>query len=235
MSTETAWTTLAAITMVGAAFWVVTTLAFVALVRSPRGAEPVDLPLSRSRGAEGPTGANVQTGRLDVEGRPEDLSAKLARALGLAGLSGSLTRVLEQTPDRVVFDVLGVPNRMETVARTGSGAGVGKVIRGEVVFRASGSNRTRAEYAIETGAGRGLLLAGSTFLVLGLIALVVGFAVVKTFAVDSTHPAARAQSVQMLQCIHFLWPPWLFALLYRRSQNTLREALTVLLGNLPYL
>jgi hypothetical protein len=159
----------------------------------------------------------------------------LARALGLAGLSGSLTRVLEQTLDRVVFDVLGVPNRMETVARTDSGAGFRKTIRGEVVFRASGANRTRAEFAIDTGASRGLLLTGSTFLVLGLIALVVGFVVVKTFAVDNVHPAARAQSVQMLQCIHFLWPPWLFGLLYRRGQGVLRDALTVLLGNLPYL
>jgi len=43
------------------------------------------------------------------------------------------------------------------------------------------------------------------------------------------------ESVQMLQCIHFLWPPWLAALLFKQSRTAVRNALDVLIANLPYL
>jgi hypothetical protein len=234
MSTETAWTVMLVIAAAGAAFWLITAVSFVALVRAPRESEPVALPLSRSRGIEGPQGDQVQTGRVEVAGRPDELSAKLAGSLSRTGLSGLLTRVLERTADRVVFEVLGT--RSQPAAQSGNpGAAFREPIRGEVVFKPSGSSHAVAEFALEARAGRGLVVAGVVLLVLGLIGLFVGFVLVSTLVVPSPNPGIRAQSVQMIQCVHLLWPPWLFARLYRRGRDALRSALEVLLGNLPYL
>jgi hypothetical protein len=236
MSTEMSWTILLTITCVGVAFWVITAIGFVWLVRPNRDAVPLDLPLSRSRGVEGPSGENVRTGRVEIAGRPDAMAQKLAESLGRTGLSGLLTRVLERTADRVVFEVTRQPAMSAMMGGGGrSGCGIRQPIRGEVVFSAFGSGRTRADFALEAGAGRGLVVGGMVFLIAGLVTLATLFLCLRFIVIGSPNPALRAQSVQMLQCVHLIWPPWLCGILYRRGQDSLRNALEVLVGNLPYL
>lgn len=234
MSQDMAWGILVAIAATGGIIWVITAVWFVSAVRARPAADPGDLPPTRARGVEGPPGDDVLTGRVEVAGRPDELSARLAETLGRSGLGGLLTRVIERTPDRVVFEVLSTPTQLAAVSRGGGDSGR-RPVRGEVVFSPYGSGRTRVDYALAKGAGAWMVLAGYVVLALGLVALVAGFLGLRAGAVPSTNPGARAQVVQMVQCVHFLWPPWLFGILYRRSQDALRNALTVLLGNLPYL
>jgi hypothetical protein len=234
MSTEAAWTVLVAVAAAGAVFWVITAIGFVRLVRPRREEVPFDLPLSRHRGVEGPTGDRVVTGHVEVQGRPEDLSQRLAEALGRTGLSGLLTRVVERTNDRVVFEVLG-PSLGHPTGGTSPTGDSSRPIRGEVVFSPCGSNRCRGHYAIEAGTGRGLVVAGTVVLVAGLVVLVTLFLCLRFYVVNSAEPGIRAQAVQMIQCVHLIWPPWLLGVLYRRGQVLLSRALEVLIGNLPYL
>jgi hypothetical protein len=234
MGTEMSWTVLLAIAGLGATFWVITAIGFVWLVRPHRDAVPLDLPLSRSRGVEGPSGEHVRTGRVEVAGRADALAQKLAESLGRSGLSGLLTRVIERTADRVVFEVTSQP---VTTAMMGGrpGCGFRRPIRGEVVFSSFGAGRTRADYAIEAGAGRSLVVGGMVVLIAGLVVLGALFLCLRFYVVGSPNPSLRAQSVQMVQCVHLIWPPWLCGILYRRGQDSLRNALEVLLSNLPYL
>jgi hypothetical protein len=56
---------------------------------------------------------------------------------------------------------------------------------------------------------------------------------VRTHLVTSPDPATRMQTLQMLQIVHFLWPPFLFGGLYRAGRGALRANLDTLLHNLP--
>ena len=48
-----------------------------------------------------------------------------------------------------------------------------------------------------------------------MVALVAGSWAIRTFVVPHPDPAIRGQVFQMCQVAHFLWPPFLFAGLYR--------------------
>jgi len=69
---------------------------------------------------------------------------------------------------------------------------------------------------------------------LGLVALGVGFWLIRTCVVTHPNPGVRAQAVQMVQAVHFLWPPFLCGALYRRGRSTIRNGFEVLIHNLPY-
>ena len=227
MSEEIARTILYAIAGAGAAFWMFTAVSFASMVRGARSSEPI-MPRGGSfKGIEGRTGDDLLTGQSEVNGKPIDLAARLAESLGRAGLGGLLVRVLEKTDERVVFEVTnqgpqGVPQGMGSR-------------RGEAVFRSSGGGRTRVEFAIEAGGGSWMVKVGWLFVVLGLLAVCVGFLAINTYVVPNPNPGIRGQTFQMIQCIHFLWPPWLFGMLYRRMRTSARNALEVMISNSPYL
>jgi hypothetical protein len=54
------------------------------------------------------------------------------------------------------------------------------------------------------------------------------------FVVNDLDPALRWQAVQMVQCIHFIWPPFLFVAIYRRQRTHLQTMLDAMVNNLPY-
>jgi hypothetical protein len=78
------------------------------------------------------------------------------------------------------------------------------------------------------------LVLGAVFQVLGLIALIGGFFAITTWVVPNPNPDVRAQSVQMVQAVHFLWPPFLFGGIYRMRRRTVQARFEILVNNLPY-
>lgn len=164
---------------------------------------------------------------VEVEGSPEDLAAKATSLLADrgAGPAGPI-KIVESGGDRLVVEGMRGTADPQSPSRF--------LRKAEFRFRPSGGRRTRIDYEIELSSGRGLMLGGMIFQMLGLAAIVAGFVLVSTYVVPNPDPAVRGQTFQMLQVAHFLWPPFLFGTLYRRGRNALREAFEVLLHNLPY-
>lgn len=216
MDVQTAHLILYLITAVALVVWAVGLRFVVASARQPRVAETFD--------ALQPTGGLPIQGTAEVEGQPEELSLRAASILakGIAGQLGPV-RIVDRTADAVVFE--GAPMSV----------GLGRYVRqGALHFAAVSANRTRIDYALKASQVKGLLWGGAIFQVLGLIAIAAGFCLISAFAVDNANPAVRAQTVQMVQVCHFLWPPFLFGALYRRGPGALRGAMDTFVRNLPF-
>lgn len=167
---------------------------------------------------------NVLVGTAEVAGEPGELSAKAAATLAKSGmhLLGNV-KILEQTSDRVVFEGLQLPNQS------------GKLFgRAELRLTPASQGKTRIDYAVEVPSRSWLLVLGWVFLGLGLLAIIIGFTLIQLFVVNDFNPGLRWQSVQMVQCGHFLWPPFLFGAIYRRQRTYLQSTLDSLVHNLPY-
>jgi hypothetical protein len=166
-------------------------------------------------------------GEADVEGRPEELSEKLARLLARDGM-GPLGPVKIVACDRtgLVFEPAG--------AGTGSpGYAAAGVYRGRFRFTPKGSS-TRIEYAVEVPSGRVLIALGWLFVALGFAALVGGCWAMFAYVLPSPNPNVRGQAFQMVQIVHFLWPPFLFASLSRQPARWITARVDALVNNLPY-
>ncbi len=225
MTEQTAEWVLYAIAAVGVIVWLAGLRFLIASVQArklaaQRAAEQLEL--------SEPPNENLIYGSAEVTGRPDDLSTRAAAALagGTAGYVG-LLKILERTADRLTFERAG------TMA--GGHAGRSPVLNGQIRFTGQGPDRTRIDYAVQVAAGRGLLLGGVIFQILGLVALFVGFSVTTTFVVPNHNPAVRGQVFQMLQVGHFLWPPFLFGGIFRLRDRWVRDAFDALVHNLPHL
>lgn len=224
MDTETARWVFYTIATIGFIVWLLG-MQFVAVsYKSERDA--ARQAISDLRLGETPPGRFL-VGRAEVEGQPAALAAKAASSLAKAG-RGTLgpVKILATADDRVVFEGVG----QNAVGQPGWGS----VGRGQIQFTPIGPNRTAISYAVESGGGRGLLLCAVICNVLGLAALLIGSALMLTLVVPNPSPAVRAQSVQMVQAVHFLWPPFLFAGLYRSVRRSVRVGFEVFIHNLPY-
>jgi len=171
---------------------------------------------------------NVVAGKAEVEGRPADLAAKAASLLAKEGIGpfGQL-KILEVTDDRVRFEGSGRTRARRSVEHS--------TYQGQLTFTPAAHGRTCIEYRIGLSPGRGLFIGGAIFQTLGLIALAVGFWLIHTLVVPNPNPAIRGQTFQMLQVVHFLWPPFLFGGLYRTARRTVRTRFDTLIHNLPHI
>jgi hypothetical protein len=163
-------------------------------------------------------------GTAEVEGEPEILAARAASILakGNLGQLGPL-RIVSRTDESVTFE------------GDAANPGIGKFIRqGAIHFASAGQNKTRVEYALDLPHGKGLLLIGMIFQVLGLAAIAIVFWLLNTYVADSPNAGIRAQSVQMVQVVHLLWPPFLFGGLYRQRHGALRSTFDTFIRNLPF-
>ena len=225
MSPEIARIVAIGIASVGGIVWLA---AVAAMVRASRERQAQIQKAGEQFDIHGPKPGGTVVGEAEVQGRAEELSAKLAGHLARDGL-GPIGPVKILTCDRneVAFEAAGP-----------SGAGQGQpgalIRQGRFRFDSKGS-RTRISYAIETSSGQVLLMIGWLFIVLGLVALVVGLWLILTLVVPNPSAGVRAQSFQMLQAAHFLWPPFLFAFLSRQPARFVRARVEALINNLPYL
>jgi hypothetical protein len=232
MTEETAVMVLWLIAGVGALVWLLG-MAYVLRSRSARaralarGEEPSESPGFRSReledgGTKGTTA--VISGSADVEGAPEDLVSRAAHVMAVGGLGQ--TRIVSRSQDRLVFE--------GTIQPEGKRRHGPRSYRGGFRFTPANTSRTRVEYLLEIPGARWALILAGVFQFLGLAALVGGFWALSTFVAHSDDSVVRAQVLQMMQAVHFLWPPFLFAFVYRRWGLFLRRTVETLLANLPY-
>jgi hypothetical protein len=177
-----------------------------------QAAEPAELP-----------SGNRLTGSAEVDGQPGTLAAKAASILANgSSLTLGPIRIVEKTDAQVRFE------RLEN-------EGAGRWFRrGELDFSAVGQGRTRVDWTAEVANNRWLLRVGVLFLVLALIAIVVGYWAISTVVIPSPDPGVRWQAVQMVQVVHFLWPPFVFGVRYRRSVREVAVQFQALANNLPF-
>jgi hypothetical protein len=162
-------------------------------------------------------------GSAEVAGRPAELAVKAAAQLAQHGITGlGPVTVLDQSDDRVAFEAM-------------PGLGARFLRRGVLNFHSIGADRTAIDYSVLVPRRTGLLAAAWIIQAIGLVALIVGFLAIHSWVAPHPNPAVHWQSAQMVQVIHFLWPPFLFGALYRRVQTHVRNTFDSLANNLPYL
>ncbi|CAN5748223.1 hypothetical protein BH23PLA1_BH23PLA1_30590 [soil metagenome] len=228
MDEATARIILYAITAVGVFVWLWGLQFLIAAAREGRG-DQVEAG-ERFEVGEAPAPDRIR-GSAEVAGTPADLSLRAAAALADPGPNQlGLVKVLERTDDRLVFEGLG-PNVQTQASGTSSWTGLR---RGEMQFKGVGPDRTRIDFMVDRSGGRWLLGLGGLFQAMGLIALVGGFWAMQSYVIPAANLGVRGQVFQMMQVVHFLWPPFLFGQLYRVRRRALRTGLEVLVHNLPY-
>jgi hypothetical protein len=224
MDTETARFALYAITAIGFVVWLAAAQFVAASVRSEREAARRAM---SGFGLDEARSERLLVGRAEVEGQPAALAAKAASALAESwrGPLGPL-KILARADDRLVFEGAG-----QDAAGRPAWQFVG---RGQMQFARLGPTRTAIDYVVEFSGGQRLLRWAKVFILLGLVALVVGCTLMFTLIVSNPNPTVRAQTFQMVQAVHFLWPPFLFAGLYRMVRRMVRVAFDAFVHNLPY-
>lgn len=166
-------------------------------------------------------------GHAEIEGDPEDLVAKAAAVLVERGhRREELIKILSRTRDTLTFE--------GTATAADGSSPLQHVWHGEFRFTARGPSRTAVDYAVEVSGARWLLLLGWLFVAIGLLAVITGFALIWTWVVHHPNAAVRGQSLQMMQVVHFLWPPFLLGGLYRLGHRSTKARFDALAFNLPY-
>lgn len=170
---------------------------------------------------EGPRTSTVR-GEVSVD-RPPDLLLPFAAAQLAEGRLGVPVRIRENSRNSLVFELnAATGNRQNCPVTVQVDADHGKTLR----YRVTGPRP------------RGLLLAARIVHVLGGLAFFAGFFAIQHWLLRHPHPAIRWQSVQIVQAIHFLWPPFLLAGIALALHNSLRKfayQLEGFLDNLQYL
>jgi hypothetical protein len=214
MDPETGKLVVIAITSVGGLVWLA---GLTAVLRASREHRQSSLLATERFEATEEASPGTIVGEAEVEGQPEELSAKLAGQLAResAGPFGPV-KIVARDRHEVSFEPAG---RSPLGFRSG-----------RIRLEPAGS-RTRIKYDIET-TPRGILIGGWIALALGLAALIVEFWIMFTFVIPD--PRLQGQEFQALQMVHFLWPPFLFAHLSRQPGRMFRARMDALVHNLPY-
>ena len=166
-------------------------------------------------------------GTVDLEGSPEGVAKRLAQQLATS--SGPvLGRVLEADHREVRAELR--PN--VATRRDGGYTTATALLVCHIDERIEGC---RVEYSLDLQQlGRGLRTATTLVLCLGVAAILAAAVVFPVLVIPSDNPAIRAQTAQVLQLVHFLWPPFLLTHQARRARSVVADRIGDLMANLPY-
>jgi hypothetical protein len=221
METDPSTWIVIALTTVGAVVWLA---GLAVMARATRELRARAQDAAARFDIEERSAAGTLVGEGEVDGRPEDLSEKLAGLLARESMPPfGPVKIVACDRGELVFESAGL----------NAGTAAGGVRGGRFRFSPVGS-RTRIEYAIEAPSGRVLIASGWLFIVLGLAALVAGCWIMFAYVVPSPNPGVRGQAVQMVQVCHLLWPPFLFAALSRQPARMIQARVSAMIHNLPY-
>ncbi len=169
-----------------------------------------------------PAPANIIYGSAEVEGRAAELSQKAAAVMAARSI-----KICEKTDESIVF---------ETPREFVPGSNVNlPPLSGQMRFTPLSAQTTRVDYAVAKPSVRVVLIVGFVFQAMGFVAIVAGFLLIYFLVVPNQHRGVRWQTIQMVQVVHFLWPPFLFAGIYRKSTAIIRAQFDIFIHNLPFL
>jgi len=216
MNASTAEMVLYAITAVAVVVWIEGLRFLAATVRKGRKAGEEFAKPDESAPAD------IIYGSAEVQGRAAELSQRAAAIMAARSI-----KICERTDESIVF---------ETPREFVPGSNVNlPPLSGQMRFTPLSAQTTRVDYALAKPRVRVLLIMGFVFQALGFAAIVAGFLVIYFLVVPNQHPGVRWQTVQMVQVVHFLWPPFLFAGIYRKSASFVRAQFDTFIHNLPFL
>jgi hypothetical protein len=169
-----------------------------------------------------PAPANLIYGSAEIEGSAAELSRKAA---GL--LVAKSARICERTDEMIDF---------ETSSDFFHGQKINlPSLHGQMRFTSVSAQTTRVDYAITRPRVQTFLIPGFVFEGLGFMAIITGFLLIYFLVIPSRHPGVRWNTLQMLQVVHFLWPPFMFAGMYRKTTSVIRAQFDTFIHNLPFL
>jgi hypothetical protein len=164
-------------------------------------------------------GTTTIIGEGEIAGDRDALSTKLAAKIARDGIwPGGPIEIVESRDGLLEFTSPGEPANP----------------RGQIHLESAGTGRTRYEYQVEFRALGRLLKIGWIIQGAGLVVLAVAYWALHTWVAPAASPAVWAQSVQLVQVVHLLWPPFLFGHRYRTQYRQVRRQLDTLLRNLPH-
>ena len=114
------------------------------------------------------------------------------------------------------------------------GRGVAVLDTATFTFRPSGGETAVTYRASLARLARFCRRGAAIFLVLGVVALVAASYLMLSIVVVHQKLPVRYQVFQTVQVVHFLWPPLLFAFIYKRARRSASTLFRTLLANLPH-
>jgi hypothetical protein len=216
MDTATAEMVLYGMTAIAVAVWVGGLQFLVATVRrEKKGVE------ESSKFGE-PAPANLIYGSAEVEGNAAELSHRAATLL-----AAKSARIFQCTDESIDFETTNdyFPRQKFNIP----------VMHGQLRFTPLSVQTTRVDYAIAKPRIPILLIWAFAVQALGFVAIITGFLVLYFLAVPNQNPGVRWQTVQMVQVIHFLWPPFLLGFLHRKIIAVIKTQFDAFIHNLPFL
>ena len=114
-------------------------------------------------------------------------------------------RIIERTSESVEFEI--GPSKRE-----------GRAVKGKITARSRGQRRTSVEASMNIPRS-GTLVAAHAILIIGALVLVGGWYALRTWVLSHELPPIRFQVIQMMQIIHFIWPPFMLSYAARREMT----------------
>lgn len=224
MSTETAQLIIIGIAGVALVVWIIS----VIVVRNAtKWKRPAEVMGSESEQNTEVVSEDMYARSVVIEGDSRDLLERATAQIVREALSpfGTL-KIVNKTSDTIEFEQIGGNFAAQQMQRWFK--------RAKLQFTSMGGNQTQVEYALELSSYRWMLVLAMIFQILGIIAIGIGAWLLLTYVATDVRPGVRGQSFQMIQCVHFLWPPFLFGMLYSRGRKAVVGQFDAFVHNLPY-